>query len=291
MKENVIAFLIIIGVLGVVGALWFAYENPALNPRLKEETYTIIRKWEMPVELEEISGISYFSEDKMACVQDEEGIIFIFNLDTDMVEKKINFGKSGDYEGVALLDSAAYVIESSGKIFEVSNYLSPSFETVEYKTPFSGRNNMESIVADSINNRLLLAVKDTDSNSKDYKGVYAFDINTKKVLSEPVFKIPLDDPIFNGKSAQKDKKKADKFYPSEIAINPVDGNIYLLEGKNPRLLIMSPSGKLLRLHMLNKKSFPQPEGMTFAPDGTLYISNEGKKGTASILEIELKKEG
>lgn len=289
MRENVIAFFIIIGVLGLVGALWFAYENPALNPRLKEETYTIIRKWEMPVELEEISGISYFSEDKMVCVQDEEGIIFIYNLDTDLVEKKINFGKSGDYEGVAIVDSTAYVLESSGKIFQVSNYLSPSFQTKEYKTPFSGKNNLESLVADSINNRLLLAVKDTDPNSKDYKGIYAFDLGTNKTLSDPILKIPLNDPIFKVKNAQKSKKKSDKFYPSEIAINPIDGNIYILEGKNPRLLIMDPSGKLLRIHLLNKKSFPQPEGMTFAPDGTLYISNEGKKGTATILEVELKK--
>lgn len=290
MRENTISALIIFGVLALVGTLWFAYENPALNPRLKEETYTIIRKWEMPVELEEISGISYFSEDKMACVQDEEGIIFIYNLDTDLVEKKINFGKSGDYEGVAIVDSTAYVLESSGKLFEVSNYLSPDFQTVEYKTPFSGRNNMESLVADSINNRLLLAVKDADPNSKDSKGIYAFDLETKKTLSEPIFKISLDDPIFNEKSAKKSKKKSNKFYPSEIAINPIDGNIYILEGKNPRLLIMDPSGKLLRLHILNKKSFPQPEGMTFSPDGTLYISNEGKNGTATILEVQLKKE-
>lgn len=290
MRENTISALIIFGVLALVGTLWFAYENPALNPRLKQESYTIIRKWELPVALEEVSGIRYFSDDKMACVQDEEGIIFIYNLDTDSVDKKINFGKPGDYEGVTIVDSTAYVLESSGKIFEVSNFLSPEFQTVEYKTPFSGRNNMESLVADSINNRLLLAVKDTDPNSKDYKGIYAFDLETKKVLANPVFKIPLNDPIFGDKKTKKNKKKFDKFYPSEIAINPIDGNVYVLEGKNPRLLIMTPDGKLVRLHDLNKKSFPQPEGMTFAPDGTLYISNEGKKGTATILEIELKKE-
>ena len=288
MRENTISALIIFGVLALVGMLWFAYENPALNPRLKEETYTIIRKWEMPVELEEISGITYLSEDKIACVQDEEGIIFIFNLDTDSVEKKINFGKSGDYEGLAIVNSTAYVLESSGKLFEVSNYLKPNFLTEEYNLPFSGRNNLESLVADSINNRLLLAIKDVDPNGKDYKGIYAFDLETKKTLSEPIFKIPMNDPIFSGKSTKKNKKKSDKFYPSEIAINPIDGNVYILEGKNPRLLIMDSKGKLLQLHDLNKKYFPQPEGMTFAPDGTLYISNEGKKGTATILEVELK---
>src|SRR5690606_19277519 len=116
MRENVISFIIIIGVLVLVGALWFAYENPALNPRLEKETYTIIRKWDMPESLEEISGIHYLSKDRIACVQDEQGIIFIFNLDTDLVEKKINFAKAGDYEGLAIVDSTAYVLESNGKL-------------------------------------------------------------------------------------------------------------------------------------------------------------------------------
>ena len=287
MKENVISFLIIIGVLGLVGALWFAYENPALNPRLKEETYTIIRKWDMPEELAEISGIQYLSEDKMACVQDEEGIIYLFNLNTDLVDKKINFAKSGDYEGLAIVDSTAYVLESSGKIYVIKNYLLPTFSSEIIKTSFSGKNNLESLTADSINNRLLFSVKDVDPNSKEYKGIYAFDLDSKEVISKPIFKIPLDDPIF----AERDSKKGEPngFHPSDIAINPIDGNIYILEGKNPQLLIMDSNGKLLRLHKLNKESFHQPEGITFAPDGTLFISNEGKKGLANILEVELKK--
>lgn len=288
MRENMISALIIIGVLVLVGALWFAYENPALNPRLKEETYTIIRKWDMPEELEEISGINYLSKNKIACVQDEEGILFIYNLDTDLVEKKINFSKSGDYEGLAIVDSIAYIVESSGKIFEVYNYMSPDFHTKEYKAPFSGRNNLESLTADIANNRLLLAVKDVDPNSKAFKGIYAFDLDSKKVQPEPVFKIPLDDPIFKIEGSSSKNDRLAQFYPSEIALNPTDGNIYILDGKNPRLLIMDTNGKLLKLHKLNQESFPQPEGMTFDPDGTLYISNEGKKGMANILEIELK---
>src|SRR5690554_5486791 len=102
MKENVISALIIFGVLALVGILWFAYENPALNPRLKETSYTIIRKWDMPPELEEISAIHYLSESQMASVQDEKGIIFIYNLNTDLVEKTIDFVTEGDYEGLAI---------------------------------------------------------------------------------------------------------------------------------------------------------------------------------------------
>lgn len=287
MRENVISALIIVGVLILVGGLWLAYENPALNPRLNKETYKIIRKWDMPEELEEISGISYVAENKIACVQDEVGIIFIYNLETNLVDKKINFEKSGDYEGVAIVDSTAYVAVSNGKIYEVSNYLAPNFETREYQTPFSGKNNIESLTADISNNRLLFAVKDSDPNSKNFKGIYAFDLDSKEASLKPIYKIPMDDPVFDTGS-KKDKNK--EFYPSDISLNPKNGDVYVLEGKNPRLLIMDKDGTPLRLHTLNKESFPQPEGVTFAPDGTLYISNEGKKGMANIMEVELKNE-
>jgi len=253
---------------------------------LDEETYTIIRKWDMPNELNEVSGISWLSEDKVACVQDEEGIIYIYNFDTELVEKKVNFSKSGDYEALAIVDSTAYVMESSGKLFEVSNYLSPNFETKEYQTPFSGKNNMESLVADTLNNRLLFIVKNKDPNSNNYKGIYAFNLETKKTETLPILKISLDDPIFKTKDKDDDADKASNFYPSEIGINPKDGNIYVLAAKTPQLLIMDSKGKILRLHDLYEKSFPQPEGLTFSKDGTLYISNEGKNGTANIMEVE-----
>ncbi len=286
MRENVISALIIFGVLALVGILWFAYENPVLNPRLQETSYTIIRKWEMPQELEEISGIHYFSKNRMACVQDEDGIIFIYNLNTDRIEKRINFGKPGDYEGLTIIDTTAFIVKSDGKIFELANFSNEDYEAKIYSTSFSGRNNIESLEADSINNRLLLSVKDADPNSKEYKGIYAFDLETKELLTEPVYTIPMDDPIFKNKSSKDDKEEA--FYPSDLAINPIDGNIYILEGKDPHLLIMDKSGKLIQLHKLNKESFPQPEGITFSPDGALYISNEGKKGTANILEVQFE---
>lgn len=285
MNENRIAVFIIVGVLAFVGIMWWAFENPALNPRLDEETYTIMHKWDMPNELNEISGISWLSEDKMACVQDEEGIIYIYNFSTELVEKKVNFAKSGDYEALAIVDSTAYVMESSGKLFEITNYLSPNFETVEHQTPFSGKNNMESLVADTISNRLLFTVKNKDPNSNSYKGIYAFNLDTKKTEMLPVLKIPLNDPIFKTKDKDDDADKSTDFYPSEIGINPKNGNIYVLDGKQPKLLIMDRNGKLLKLHELYEKSFPQPEGLAFSSEGQIFISNEGKNGTANIMEV------
>ena len=288
-NENTIAFIIVLSVLILVSLLWFAFENPSLNPRVEKENYTIVRKWEMPTELDEISGITWMGENKLACVQDEEGIIFVYDLASNTVEKTVNFSKSGDYEGIAVVDSTAFVLRSDGELFEVVNFLSDSFEVKTHDTPFSGKNNMESLTFDKEKNRLLLMPKDKDLKSSDFIGIYAFNLQTKKMDPNPVLSIRHNDPIFNGKNQDDDEEVFNGINPADIAINPLDGNLYVLEGKKPKLLIVNSGGKTLKLHNLVQETFTQPEGIIFSPEGTMYISNEGKNGTANIMEVELDK--
>ncbi len=288
-NENKIAFIIVASVLILVSLLWFAFQNPSLNPRLEKENYTIIRKWEMPKELDEISGITWAGENKIACVQDEEGIIFIYNLTSNLVEKTINFSKAGDYEGLAIVDSTAYVLRSDGELFEIVNYLSENFEVKTHDTPFSGKNNMESLTIDKKNNRLLLIPKDKDLKSEDFLGIYAFNLDTKNIEENPIIQIKHNDPIFESKNKNKDddKETSNSINPADIAINPMDGNIYVVEAKKPQLLLLDAKGTVLKLHNLLQETFNQPEGIIFSPDGIMYISNEGKNGTANIMEVEI----
>ena len=288
-NENKIAFLIIMSVLVLVSLLWFAFENPNLNPRLEKENYTIIRKWEMPKELDEISGITWLGENRIACVQDEEGIIFIYNLASSAVEKKVTFSKSGDYEGITVVDSTAFVLRSDGELYEIVNFLNNNFEVKIHKTPFSGKNNMECLTFDKENNRLLLMPKDKDLESTEFIGMYAFNLETKQLDSHPVLSVNHSDFIIKSKSKDDDGSVSNTIHPADIAINPLDGNYYIVEGKKPKLLIVDSTGKTLKLHNLVKDTFNQPEGIIFSPDGTMYISNEGKNGTANIMEVELEK--
>lgn len=285
-NENKIAFIIIASVLILVSFLWFAFQNPSLNPRLEKENYTIVRKWEMPKELDEISGITWIGENQLACVQDEEGIIFIYDLTSNTVEKTVNFSKSGDYEGITVVDSTAFVLRSDGALFEVINFLSNNFEVKTHDTPFSGKNNMESLTVDKENNRLLLMPKNKDLKSDDYMGVYAFNLETKQIDSNPLMTIKHNDPIFENKNKDDDKAGSNAINPADIAINPLNGNIYIVDGKKPQLLIIDPQGKAIKLNNLLKETFNQPEGIIFSPEGILYISNEGKNGTANIMEVE-----
>lgn len=241
-------------------------------------TTNIAEKWELPAILKEVSGIAYLDEGRFACVQDEEGKIFIYNTSSGSIENEIPFGGPGDYEGLTLVNKTAYVVRADGVLYEVDNIESTKTNVKQYKTHLTVEQNVEGLCYDKQNNRLLVAIKDDEPGNVDFKGVYGFDLKTKKMPQQPVYSLPLKDQIF-----VKSKKS---IRPSAINIHPVTGDIYIVDGPSARLLIMDNKGALKTLHTLGKQ-FVQAEGITFSPGGDLYISNEGKKEPANILRVKL----
>jgi secreted PhoX family phosphatase len=54
------------------------------------------------------------------------------------------------------------------------------------------------------------------------------------------------------------------------------------------LFVLSKEGKLKHIEKLEKEILPQPEGITFDADGTLYIASEGRDGAARLCIFKLK---
>ncbi|MGV3589331.1 MAG: SdiA-regulated domain-containing protein [Adhaeribacter sp.] len=244
----------------------------------------VLDKWDLPNILQEVSGIAYIDKNRFACVQDESGVIFIYNTNTNKIESDISFGATGDYEGIALADKIAYVVRSDGKIFEVNDITTKSPQVKEYATALTAKNDVEGITYDKKQNRLLVAIKGNETNNTSFKGIYAFDLKSKKLSSNPVIKIDLNDSIF---ANAKTKKLGSRIQPSEIAVHPESGDIYVLEGSNPQLLILDSGGAIKYRYKIKGPDFPQPEGMSFSPGGELFISNEGKKASGNILKVEI----
>lgn len=260
-------------------------KKKAKKEEVSSSNVEVVEKWSMPGVLKEVSGIAYLSPNRFACVQDETGIIFIYNTNTNEIEDEVDFASSGDYEGITVAGKAAYVVRSDGKLFEIPDLLGNSSLPVKtYSTPLTAEQNVEGLCYDKKQNRLLLVIKGSEPNDPDTKGIYAFDLKSKKLNPEPVYKINLRDPAF---ADLKTKKENAIMQPSEINVHPQTDDIYITEATKPKLLILDSSGKIKTLLTLSSSEFSQPEGITFSPDGDLFISNEGKKEAGNILQVKI----
>jgi len=280
-----LAHYVIIGALCFSGILSYAFYKKSISEEkeiLENATYNLVKTWELPELLNEVSGIAWVNDSILACIQDEEGVIYNYNLKTEEIVFDVQFSEAGDYEGVALNDTDAYVLRSDGRIYEVLNFMSDSISVSHFDTPFNEDNNLESLTYNPKTKNLITVSKDEDLKEKNFKGLYEIPIATKIQKNSPVIKIDMNAEAF----ASFQKKQAEKtFNPSDIAIHPKSGDYYIVDGKNPKLLILSANGTFKDLHQLNKFHFAQPEGITFSPDGKLYIANEAANGVATIMEV------
>lgn len=253
---------------------------------LEKPVVKISRVRELPQILKEVSGISYIDAERIACVQDEIGTIFIYNIQTREVEAEVPFGPPGDYEAIAIVNDDAYVAVADGRIIEVAAYRSRKPSVKEYGTHLTVKQNVEGLCYDKKNNRLLAAIKGQEEGSLLYKGIYAFDLATKTMPVKPVMKIDLQDSVFQKLQV---KKTQTAIQPSEIDINPSNGDIYISDGVRAQILVMDNSGKIKALYALKKSEIIHPEGIMFTPSGELFITNEGKRQLpAQLMQVEFK---
>lgn len=259
--------------------------------------------WKLPKKLIEISGLSYIDEDRLACVQDEKGNIYIFNVSTGEVERKISFGEDGDYEGIEVIGNDAWILKSNGTLIEVKNFMEVTPSSVQkFKTGLTRKNDAEGLAYDPLTDHLLIACKGhpfiEEEEGKEFKAIYNFNLDTKKLDLEPQHLVEMDTikyyKNYNTMTqlgvellAYFDHSKGDlSFQPSGIAIHPITGNMYLIGSVGNLLMVFDRDGRMLAMIKLRSKYYFQPEGICFSPDGTLYISNEGDEEPATILKFK-----
>ena len=261
---------------------------------------------EMPLELKEISGLTFSPSGEHLCaINDEEGVIFFINKKTGKVDRQVKFHGQGDYEGIETVGKNIYVIKSTGTFYEVSDFESKDVKPKKTKYILKKPNESEGLAFDAKNNRLLIACKSASCFHENclihtchsQRAIYALDLETNEIAPEPTFIIDLSELQAFIKSNKTDAEleifkkflfPVDDnipFHPSALAIHPKSGNIYILSSKGKTMMILNPEGKIIALEKLDKKIHTQPEGIVFDNDGTLYISNEGKKGGNGTISI------
>jgi uncharacterized protein YjiK len=259
------------------------------------------RVYFLPEALQEISGLTEIDSSKIACIQDENEIVFIYDLSTGKIISRIDCGYSGDYEGIARVDSTLYILRSDGVLIEIKNFKSDKFIRSTYPTGIAWKDN-EGLCYNPSNNNLLIAPKEIPhkgSEDKDKRFIYGFSLASKALIQEPVFTIDLS-AIENFASENHikvpmhDKKKSKKNDPdiefriSAIEIHPITGRLFLLSSVDKLLFVMNTDNEIEYMQRLKSGLFDQPEGITFMKNGDMYISNEGKKNSPTLVRFNYR---
>ncbi|MFD2521505.1 SdiA-regulated domain-containing protein [Emticicia soli] len=225
--------------------------------------------------LKEISGLSYYKDNLLMCINDEEGKVFIYDFAKEAIIDEIKFGKAGDYEGIELVGEQVFVMKSNGKIKVLSLKNDSEREidctnedVVEY----------EGLGYDASTNSLLIATKEHTKTKDQEKMIYSYSL-AKQELNK---RLIITKNMVTGQNGKAD------FRPSGIAVHPLTNDIYIVASQGKKLLVLTKEGAKKSLIELDDKLFRQPEGICFTPDGNLYIASEGGDKKGYILSFMYK---
>jgi uncharacterized protein YjiK len=251
----------------------------------KEQSYASPEGYDMnkPVKenlgkvLNEISGICFNNDDNtLLAISDSKEKVFQINVDKqklkDYTDKVV--GPNTDLEDIVKVDSTVYLLSSKGVIYEIPK----AKDTVRTYTFHSDdKNDFETLYYDPSVQSLIMVCKECPSDKgKGMRSAYRFDLSKKQFDPSAFFTFSTEDvkKLLNDDNA--------KFDPSAACIHPVNKRLYVLSSAGNLLVITDTRGKIIEAYQLNEEQFPQAEGIAFAPNGNMFISNEGKYAAPTL---------
>jgi uncharacterized protein YjiK len=233
--------------------------------------------------LNEISGIAFSAEDSsLLAVSDSKEKIY----QIDLIKKKLKdyteklVSSSSDLEDIVKADTSLFLLKSKGILVEVSQKTKDTASIKTYDLGLSGSNDFESFYYDPTAGGLVLLCK-TCAREKGtgVRTAFRFDLRTRTFDSSSFFTISREQV----KSLMKNDDA--KFEPSAAAIHPLNKRLYILSSAGHLLVITNTRGQVMEAYDLDPDLFPQAEGIAFAPNGDMYITNEGKFGNPTLLRL------
>jgi uncharacterized protein YjiK len=233
--------------------------------------------------LNEISGISFNDDNNsLLAISDSKDKVFEINVDKQKLKDytdKVVPSKS-DIEDVVKVESSLYMLSSKGIIYEVAKK-KDSGQVKAYPFWSNDQNDFETLYYDpSVNSLVMICKKCPTDKGKDTRTAYRFDLATKQFDSAAFYNFSTADI----KKELKDDNA--KFEPSAAAIHPINKRLYILSSAGNLLAIADTRGKIIEAYELNPDLFPQAEGIAFAPNGDMFITNEGKYGAPTLLQFK-----
>lgn len=238
------------------------------------------RKMELGKVLNEISGLAFYPDSSilLAIADSKKKVIAINPKTRKLHDVAKEFSEQADFEDLVLLGDTVYVLVSNGTLMAVPLGGKDTSTTRVY--PFwsdEKKNDFETLYFDADINGLIMVCKSCVADKgRQVRSAYRFDLDTRSFDSVPFYQLSTD-------AVKEELKKDDAdFKPSAAAIHPVSKRLFILASAGNLLVIADTNGTIIEAYNLNPDQHPQAEGIAFAPNGDMYISNEGKYGTPTL---------
>ncbi len=250
----------------------------AVQRKISLESYTLNEEtathWKLSEHLEEISGLAMTRDNRLLAHNDERGIIFEIDYQKGAIAKAFQLSDmknpvASDFEGTATIDGQVYLVTSSGRLYECREGTDGESVLFNVYTTGVGRDcEIEGLAYDESKRALLLMCK--DARSADMEGqlaIYHWSIDEKQLSVDAHTVIPV------AEFSQHIKGK--KFQPSGIERHPISGNYFIVAARQGAIAEITPEGMVVAVREFPAQWHRQIEGIAFAADGTLIVSDEG----------------
>lgn len=240
-----------------------------------------LARWILPEHMGEISGLALTSDDRLFSHGDEFGQIYEIDYRRGVIVKEFSLGPPlvhDDFEAMAVVRDTLIMLTSKGVLYRFAEGADGA--GVPYSTLDTGLGatcEFEGMAFDSAANSLVLACKNVEDGGRNdsvllYLWPLAADSTATGQLPAQV-RVPL--------AAIVGSIGWTKIEPSDIAVNPSNGNYRIVAAGQQTLFEITPVGEVVFSRTL-PSGHPQPEGLALTRDNLMLMSDEAATGPAVL---------
>lgn len=238
-------------------------------------------RWELPKELDEISGLAVDAKGRLFAHGDERAIVYQLDPATHRVVKRFAFGRPalhGDFEGITFAGDRLILTTSDGVLYLGRE--GRDGETVPYTVQATGVGRLcevEGLAYESRDRLLLLACKQPRIESlRDRVAILGWSLERRALAAKPILDLPL--------SWVTRRLGGSTFHPSDLCRDSATGHYLVVAARERAIAELAPGGGVVHVSRLRSAFHRQPEGLAFAADGALLVADEanGRRPTLTV---------